>query len=520
MFTFYWLYEKEDNWLVVFKTDNNYTVVNNRESLKKALSSIHYLVSYGNYKNSDKFLAKVLSNGKSSYLQEHLSIDLCQEGKNCTIEEIGFYLRMDMKSKSIEEFCKKRIAICEIIFSKREEYFETKFEIIKEFHLPARFISKTRANLAAEVLQAKKIPNRPNKLLYNYDQYVPKHELPERLLKFYDKIKTKYQNNFDDKLKKERFRMTLANLTHVYGFGGLHAAKEKYKGHGVFLLIDVKQFFPSIILNNHFLSAAIKNPEAFADLYQMKVNTGKATYKTLINSVNGSMNNPYSVMYDPQKYFSVTVSGQLIITHLILVLEGFFEELIQTNTDGILIKINPDLEQLIREILILWCQQLHLTVTITKIKKVFQRDVNNYVFFKEDNSSIRKGIFSESNYDSNNLPVVSKGIYESVVNNIKPQDFVIACFKKSSIEDFYFVGKCQGDFEGVEHQMISGYKKVNNTICGIATNNSNFGGIYQVKKDLHSKLPGSPKRFMSSTQANKKDIDTSWYVEQIEKNNF
>jgi len=98
----------------------------------------------------------------------------------------------------------------------------------------------------------------------------------------------------------------------------------------------VKQFFPTIILNNNFLSRGIKNPSAFSDLYDKKVQTEKLTYKTLINAVNGSMNNPYSAMYDPQKFFSVTVSGQLIITHLILVLEHFVEELIQTNTDGIL----------------------------------------------------------------------------------------------------------------------------------------------------------------------------------------
>lgn len=55
----------------------------------------------------------------------------------------------------------------------------------------------------------------------------------------------------------EKFKMTLAGLTHIYGFGGLHAAK-KIQRNGYFLLIDVKQFFPTIILNNNFLSRSIK----------------------------------------------------------------------------------------------------------------------------------------------------------------------------------------------------------------------------------------------------------------------
>ena len=47
---------------------------------------------------------------------------------------------------------------------------------------------------------------------------------------------------------------------------------------------------------------------------------------------------------------------------------------------GILIKINPIMEAIIRELLDLWCQQLHLTVSVHSFHKVFQKDVNNYVY--------------------------------------------------------------------------------------------------------------------------------------------
>lgn len=325
MFTFYWLFQKNDSWLAIFKTDDKITTATDKESLEQALSSVHYLVSYGNYQTSDKFLAKILSDGKSSFLQKYLSIDLSQEARNCTIEEIGFNLRMKIKAKTPEEFCLQRIAICEAIFSEREEYLETKFEIVKEFQLKPRSIMKTRANLAADILRAKKMPKRPNILLFEFDQYVPFNELPERLVHFYQSIKDQYKNTLEEKLKQEKFKMTLANLTHTFGVGGVHAAKEKYRGEGCFLLIDVNQFFPSIIQNNKLLSSGIKEPETFNELYNKKVQTGKLAYKILINAINGSMNNPYSSMYDPQKFYSVTVNGQLIITHLILVLESFFE---------------------------------------------------------------------------------------------------------------------------------------------------------------------------------------------------
>lgn len=520
MFTFYWLFKKNDSWLAVFKTDDKIMHATDKESLEKALSSVSYLVSYGNYQTSNKFLAKILSDGKSTFLQKYLSIDLSQEARSCTIEEIGFNLRMTIKARTPEEYCLQRIAICEAIFLEREEYLETKFEIVKEFQLKPRSIMKTRANLAAEILQAKKMPKRPNMLLFEFDQYISFGEIPNRLVDFYHSIKKRYANTLEENLKKEKFKMTLANLTHTFGVGGVHAAKEKYKQKGHFLLIDVKQFFPSIIQNNKLLSDGIKKPELFDDLYNKKVKTGKLAYKILINAVNGSMNNPHSAMYDPRKFYSVTVNGQLIITHLIQVLESFFEELVQTNTDGILIRINPIMEPLIRELLDLWCKQLHLQVSITKIKRVWQKDVNNYVFEKEDGQLIRKGIFAKPTYLSNSTPIIFAGVFEAVVNGIKPQTYIVDRFKNGAIEEFFYIGKLQGDFSGLEQQTLNGYVKMNNTICGIATSNKKLGGVFQVKNDLHSRLPNSPSAFLTYEKAKKKEIDTSWYVEQIEKNCF
>ena len=65
MFTFYWLYQNKNDWLAVFKTDNTYTIANDRESLTPALTSVTNLVSYGNHRGTDKFLAKILTDGKN-----------------------------------------------------------------------------------------------------------------------------------------------------------------------------------------------------------------------------------------------------------------------------------------------------------------------------------------------------------------------------------------------------------------------------------------------------------------------
>lgn len=520
MFTFYWLYQKGDDWLAVFKTDDHFQKATDRESLVLALSSVKFLVSYGNYRNSDKFLAKILSAGKSNFLQEYLSLDLSQEAKNRTIEELGFYLRMNMKASSPEEFCRKRIAVLEKVFQEREEYFETKFEIVEEFKLPSRSVTKTRAGLAAEILQAKKRPKRPDILLFDYDSRLFLKELPQRLLDFYNGIKQKYMDTWRESLVQEKFKMTYLGLTHTFGVGGVHAAIDRYKGEGSFLLIDLNQFFPTVIRNNKFLSRAVQKPEAFEYLYQKKVSTGKKNYKVLINAVNGAMKNQYSDLFDPRMFYSVTINGQLMITHLLLVLKGCIEKLIQTNTDGILIKINPEVEPLIVDLLDMWCNHFEMSASITPIKRVWQRDVNNYIFQKEDGSYIRKGVYASPTYETNNLPIVTEGAFEVLTKEVKPQTVVVNRFKQGKIEDFYYVGKIQGDFERIEHKRFGRFEQLNNTVCGIATKNPQMGGVFQVKGDLHSKLPGSPNHFLPINQATMNAIDTSWYVEQIEKNIF
>lgn len=520
MFTFYWLFQKGDDWLAIFKTGEVYQQANDRESLRQALSNVHYLVGYENYRSSDRFLAKILTDGKSSFLQEFLSLDLSQEAKKRSIEEIGFFTGLSIAASTPEEFCKRRIAIVERIFDEREEYLETKFEIVKEFKLPARSVTKTRAGLAAEILGAKKKPKRPNVLIYDYDKRLPLSELPERLVGFYNKIKKSYQNTQEENLADEKFKMTLADLTHTYGFGGVHAAREKYKGEGTYLMIDVNQFFPALIVNNSLISSAAKRPQAFQGMYEKKVETGKKTYKTLINATNGAMKNPYSPLYDPHKYYSVTVNGQLIITHLLLILLGFIQELIQTNTDGLLVKVDPRLVPGIKDIVRRWCDHFNLQVSISEYRRVWQRDVNNYILQRPDGSFVRKGVYASPTYESNNLPVVTEGSFEVLTQGIKPQAAVVRRFKKNQLDPFYYVGKLQGNFERIEHRRFDRYQRLNNTVCGIATTNPKMGGVFQVKNDLHSKLPGSPQHFLPINEATMKSIDTSWYVDQIEKNIF
>lgn len=530
MFTFYWFFKRNDQFMFVFKTGERIEKATDKESLLKALESAGILVSYDNYTTFDREIALLLSDGKNKYLKKHLSIDLSQEIRNASIEEIGYYTKLLKISNTVYDYCMNRIEICEHILKEREEYFETKFEIVSEFNLNAQSIKKTRAGLAAEILGAVKQPKRADTLLYTFDERIPLNELPKDLIHFYERIKTKYKASFDDSLKNENIKMTLNNLTHTFGFGGSHGAKEKYKSKGFFLYIDAKAFYPTLALKNDWFSSGTKNKEIYREIYQKKkeyeeVDTKKSEiYKTIINASIGAMNNPYSALYDPNKFYNVTVNGQLIMTHLIVLLENFISEVVQTNTDGIVVKYNVEFYDLIVDVSNMWASHYGLDLSFKKITMVHQRNVNNYIFKTEDGKFIKTGIYKDSNYLNNSMPIIRNSLLENALNGTKVQDFMVQQFKEKGLEDFYFVGTKSKDAEKIVQKIGSGsntqYKSLPNTVCGLATNKKEYGELFQIKKGLYSKLRNSPENFMNYLNVTKKEVNLNWYLEIVDKNIF
>src|SRR5690606_24379292 len=207
-------------------------------------------------------------------------------------------------------------------------------------------------SLAAEVLKAKPSTDK-DRLKVTYDKRLPKHELPKPVLDFYENIQSRYQQgeNFED-LEKEKFSFNLAGIEHQYGFGGLHAAKENYKGEGNYMQIDISSYYPSLIINNNFITSIDEFKKIYDTRMKLKASgdSKQGVYKLLLNSTYGAMKSKYNKLYNPQMANNIVVNGQLIITHLICLLENF-AELIQTNTDGIIVRYEKNFEKSILNLL-------------------------------------------------------------------------------------------------------------------------------------------------------------------------
>ncbi|MCG1029290.1 DNA polymerase B [Virgibacillus halodenitrificans] len=567
MFTVYDLEVYKHDWLAVFNTDGKITKLHNdRDGLKAFLSSVNYLVGYNNYNYDDRIIAAILKdmdpfqvsqkiiNNKpfKLRLQNPLTLDVMQELKGVSLKEAQANLKLNIIETPVDfnidrlmtkseinkifTYCKNDVETTKLLFDQRESYFASKFEIIKEFNLPATNIKKTRANLVSEVLNAKPSTDK-NRLNLIYDDRLPLHELPEPIVKFYKQITKRYEEGVNyQELESEKFTYRLAGIDHVFGFGGLHAAKENYKGEGDYMHIDIGSYYPSLIINNHF----IQKVDEFKKIYDTRVKLkadkdSKADiYKILLNSTYGAMKSKWNKLYNPQMANNIVVNGQLIITHLICLLENHCE-LIQTNTDGIIIKYEKGFERNIIKVLHLFEEAYQLTFDTNLITKIAQRDVNNYVLQYKSGEMKAIGRFANydgGNFERNSLTVIDKALVDYFMKGIRVNKTVIDLWKNQELHWFQYVVKA-GKFDGMAQEVItetlfedvkgSEFKPIQNVNRVFAAKDKQLGSVFKTKNDKetkYSKVPYTSDHCLvwndELSKLDKRQINLNWYIKQIE----
>jgi hypothetical protein len=105
-----------------------------------------------------------------------------------------------------------------------------------------------------------------------------------------------------------------------------------------------------------------------------------ASFKLGANGAYGMSNNKYSVLYDPQFTMTITINGQLMVCMLaerLLTVPTF--QIIQVNTDGITYRIHRDYEPQAAEICKQWEAYTLLKLEDANYRRMWIRDVNNYV---------------------------------------------------------------------------------------------------------------------------------------------
>lgn len=567
------------DWLVVFIGENNEEIVvwNDPAILRKALERFDCLVGFNNYSYDDLILSGIMA-GYNNYEVWKLSnaivnggnienkikvmarklttLDTKQElapslslkeieanlGMNIVETPVDFNIDRPLEDKEVDvviEYCKHDVETTKRLFLLRKDYFESKFDICKEFKLDKLDVRKTRANLASKVLKCSK-DRLPAGVLENADRLDIKfadelrvENIPNEILNFYKSIRQRFKDGESfEILEKEKLVYSLAGVEHTFAFGGLHGARENFSYEGNMLNVDVGSYYPSMMINFNFMSRASEHPDLYKNLYntrmeyKAKKDNKQQIYKILLNSTFGALKSEFNDLFDPVMSNNICVNGQLILTDLIMSLRGYCE-LVQSNTDGILIKYKDKDLDTIKTICSEWELNYGLKLDYEYVEKIVQRDVNNYILKTKDGKIKGKGLFANfdgGNFEKNNLTVIDMALKDYYINGIDIKDTITNMITNKNLMPLQQVAKMGGTFDCMEHNGQE-VQKVNRIF---ATWDNRFGAINKVKNNngvkKYNKIPNSSDKCVINNETlDKLDtnlLDLDYYVKLVEKNKF
>jgi hypothetical protein len=557
----------KNDWLVVFKENNNFVVIVNDKTLLKNYiknNEKSILIGFNNYNYDDLILAgllidkdpyelskKIIGGGRPRLKLNLITLDVMQElplgvGLKSSQANLGYSIvetpidfNLDRKLTKLEledviKYCKNDVNSTIELFNLRSDYFTSKFEIVNEFGLDVENVKKTRAVLSSKVLKCQKINIPKDRLHIDYDKHINWNIIPKEIVDFFKKCEYDYRCGGDFKeIESRKLKLMVAGVPHVYAFGGLHGAIEKYTGTGTYLHIDVSSYYPSLIIVDNFMSRASTDPQMFTKLretrymYKAKKDPRQKIYKILINATFGAMKSEFNPLFDPKQANNICINGQLILTQLILELSPYCQ-LIQSNTDGLVVKYNENYEQ-VEAIVKDFGKRFGLTFDIDKIVKIAQRDVNNYAIQFEDGHIEAKGRFSKFNggtFMQNSLTIIDKALVNYYIYDIPVHQTVIDCYKKNDLAPFQIICKMGSTYDGMYYEYgedgstnLIVTQKVNRVF---ATKDKKHWGIYKRKGDSYQKIANTSEHNIIHNEElatfDKSKLDLNYYIDLCKKN--
>ena len=221
---------------------------------------------------------------------------------------------------------------------------------------------------------------------------------------------------------------TINNFTFVFGLGGIHGSVESEviesdDEHDI-VDLDVTSYYPNLAITNGFYPAHLG--KTFVTIYKHlfeqrkqypKKSAESAMLKLALNGVYGDSNNQFSVFYDPLFTMSITLNGQLL---LCLLAEGLMHipglRLIQVNTDGLTVRVPRENKWLVDMARAAWQTRTGLNLEEAIYRRMFIRDVNNYLAQYDNGGVKRKGAYEwEMEWHQNAGALVVAKVAEKVL---------------------------------------------------------------------------------------------------------
>lgn len=383
----------------------------------------------------------------------------------------------------LKSYNRHDVKCCCYLFCQFIDQFLIKLQLIIDYQLPKKTISKTLSKITSLIFKANKFLvnkyknyqlNLPQKIKAIYQNYLPDYYW---IINKFENVN--YLTQLDSNYQKEQIRFSVKTKDYNINCasGGAHGSKNNYISQNKELIVVADYFsnYPNLIVNYDLGSRACLNmPQLMSQLLNERIVSKKnndylknAYLKTLLVMPFGAMDYIYNDLWDPKIRQSICVCGQLLIIPIQLILSKKFGTKItflQINTDGLIFKVNDqNTLKLVYQFLINWSKIVNMKIETNLYTRIYQKDVNNYILIDDKNCSKNwkvKGKFVKYyhnqfhhfnfNQTQGSLNNVLTVIDEAVVNFLVNQIPLIQTIKNcQDLIKFQYVFQLRGKYENL-----------------------------------------------------------------------
>ena len=447
-------------------------------------------------------------------------------------------------------YCIHDVTATEKVYNLRYDYVKAKSDLCEMQGVdPLTMLKHTNARIVSEVLGAVRLERHPIEV-YRVPSNLDITAIPDEVLTYVLGVNTRNCIRTSDDAVEFMFH----GCPTKFALGGIHAAVPSYVETAsetrAILLQDIGSFYPSLIINNGYMSRAVSDPSVYERFYEMRMKAkaegDKATAeaaKLVLNTTYGTFKDTYNKLFDPMQATRVCLSGQLYILDLV---EQMFRatttlQVIQLNTDGWFISVDRDELDALNAAVAEWKTRTGFTVDTVEVERIVQANVNNYVMRTVDGKIKAKGGVVARHagrkdpnwWKSNSNTIVDKAVVDYLLDGVPIEKTVNEC---DDLERFQIIAKAGVTFQKVVHQVYDDalfeYVEVEVQRCNrvYAVQQSELGtdgGIFKVKLENgvetgRQRVPLTPEHcIIDNDNRRKKEglttLDRSWYIRLAQK---
>jgi hypothetical protein len=323
-------------------------------------------------------------------------------------------------------------------------------------------------------------------------------------------------------------KLTIGNLTYQVGIGGLHSQESNisYVADDEYFIADTDatSYYPTLILNAGLTPVNMGNIflSIYRGVYEQRL-AAKASgdgitaqcLKIVLNGTFGKLASMFSIMYSPNLMMQVTLTGQLSLLMLIERFELAGIQVINANTDGVVVRCKRSMRATFDAIVAQWGKETGFGTEETRYKMYSAKDVNNYIAAYEKpekgNWFKTKGLYAKTSSQKNAVnEVCITALKEYLEKGTSIAHTIRSCKEISMFTSMRELAKGGG---GVFMKSEQEYKFLGKTVRWYYSTNAS-GQI--VMANSGNKVPRSDgaQPCMDLPLGIPEDLDYEWYINE------